>query len=186
MDSRKLLCESEKVGPKCIVLPKTKEEVEEHAQKLYNRHGFPQCIGAVDGTHKKIKRPVDNPTDFVNKKGNFALNCQGTVGYNYCFIDVLIKWSGMAHNARLFGNSALNGMFRDGTMPKSKRIIVEGKPAVPVCILGDLAYPLLPFLMKEFSKEGKNSSKRFSGQRLSTARMVIKCAFGRLKHGLAV
>ena len=80
----------------------------------------------------------------------------------------------------MFENSALNGMFRDGTIPKCERIIVEGKPAVPVCILGDPAYPLLPFLMKEFSKGGKNSRERFFGQRLSSARMVIECAFGRL------
>ena len=61
----------------------------------------------------------------------------------------------------MFGNSALNGMFRNGTIPKCKRIIVEGEPAVLVCILRDIVYPLLPILMKEFSKGGKNSSERF-------------------------
>ena len=35
--------------------------------------------------------------------------------------------------------------------------------------------------MKEFSKGGKNCSKRFFGQPLSSARMIIECAFGRLK-----
>ena len=80
----------------------------------------------------------------------------------------------------MFGDSALSGMFRDGTIPKCERIIVEGGPTVPVCILGDPAYPLLPILMKEFSKVRKNSSERFFGQRLSSARMVIECAFGRL------
>ena len=172
---------SEKLGPKYIVLPKTKREVEEHSQNFYNRYGFPQCIGIVDGIHIKIKRPVDKPTDYVIRKGNFTLNCQGTVGYNCCFTDVLIKWPGSIHDTRMFGNSALNGMFRDGTIPKCKRIIVEGEPAAPVFILGDPAYPLLPLLMKEFSKQGKNSSGRFFGQRLSSARMVIECTFGRLK-----
>ena len=122
----------------------------------------------------RFKRPVDNPTDFT-------LNCQGTVGYNYCFIDFLIKWPGSVHDAQMFGNSALKGIFRDRTILKCERIIVEGEPAVPVCILGVPAYPLLPILMKEFSKWGKNSSERFSGQRLFSARMVIECAFGRLK-----
>ena len=70
----------EKLGPKYIVLPKTKEEVEDHVRNFYNRYGFPQCIDAVYGTHIKIKRPVDKPTDYVNRKGNFRLNCQGTVG----------------------------------------------------------------------------------------------------------
>ena len=84
----------EKLELKYIVLPKTKEEVEEHARNFYSRYGLPQCISAVDGIHIKIKRPIDNPTDYVDRKGNFTLNCQGSVGYNYCFIDVLIKWPG--------------------------------------------------------------------------------------------
>ena len=72
-------------------------------------------------------------------------------------------------------------MFKDGTIPKCETITVEGEPGIPVCILGDPAYPLLPFLMKEFSKWGKNSSERFFGQRLSSAKMVIECVFGLLK-----
>ena len=72
-------------------------------------------------------------------------------------------------------------MFRDGSIPKCERIIAEGELEVPVSILGDPAYPLLPFLMNEFLKGGKNSSERFFGQRLSSARMVIECTFGRLK-----
>ena len=131
---------SVKLGPKYIVLPKTKKEVEEHAQNFYNRYVFPQCIGAVDDTHIKIKRPIDNPTDYVNKKSNFTLNCQGTVGYNYFFVDVLIIWPGSVHEARMFGNSALNGIFRDGNIPKSERIIVEGEPSVLVYIIRDPAY----------------------------------------------
>ena len=51
----------------------------------------------------------------------------------------------------MFGNSAFNGMFRDRTIPKCKRTFVMGEPAVLVCILGDPAYPFLPFLKKEFS-----------------------------------
>ena len=52
-------------------------------------------------------------------------------------------------------------MFRDGSIPKRERIIVEAEPAVPGRILGDPAYLLLPLLMKELSKGGKNSSECF-------------------------
>ena len=35
--------------------------------------------------------------------------------------------------------------------------------------------------MKEFANGGKNECEEFFGYRLSSARMVIECAFGRLK-----
>ena len=118
---------SERLEPKYIVLPKRKEEFEERARNIYYRYGFPQCIGAADGAHIKIKRPVDNPTDYVNRKGNFTLIVkEQQLDTTIVLFHVLIKWPGSVHNAWMFGNSALNGMFRDGTIPKCERIIVEG------------------------------------------------------------
>jgi hypothetical protein len=35
--------------------------------------------------------------------------------------------------------------------------------------------------MKEFAEGGKDAQEQFFGYRLSSARMVIECAFGRLK-----
>ena len=60
-------------------------------------------------------------------------------------------------------------------------MIVDGKDPVQICILGDPAYPLLPYVMKEFPNGGSTPKEQFFGYRLSLARMMIECAFGRLK-----
>ena len=43
-----------------IVLPTNGKDIKEMASNFYNSHGFPQCIGAVDGTHVGVKGPSLN------------------------------------------------------------------------------------------------------------------------------
>ena len=172
---------STKLSHKYINVPKTEEEVQKLAARFYSERGFPQCIGAIDGTHIPIKKPKNNAVDYVNRKGFYSLNVQACVDANCCFFDVNIKGPGSVHDARVFANSTINQYLRDGVIPRCPKVIVEGEDPVPVCIVGDPAYPLLPYLMNEFAKGGSTVQEQFFGYKLSSARMIIECAFGRLK-----
>ena len=70
---------------------------------------------------------------------------------------------------------------RNGAIHQCRKVLVDGQPEVPICILGDPAYTLLPYLMKEFENGGKDQREKFFRYHLSSARMVIECVFGRLK-----
>ena len=55
-----------------------------------------------------------------------------------------MKWPGSVHEARIF-------------------FIVENEPSVPIRLLGDPAYSLLPFIMKEFASGGRTPEEQFFG-----------------------
>ena len=78
-------------------------------------------------------------------------------GYSRQFMDVVVKWSGSAHDARMFVNSRLNEKLRSGTIPKCLKRVVSDEDPIPVVILGDPASPLLPYLMNKVGLLHKNN-----------------------------
>ena len=154
-------------------------------EKFYEAHRFPQCIGAIDGTHNWLKKPISKPIHYINRKDTYSLNVQATTDHKFCFFNIVIKWPGSVHDARVYSNSVLNKKLRDGSIPKCSEIIVSGEPAVPICLLHDPPYPLLPYIMKDFSNGGKNNKEHIFGYRLSSARMTIEYSFVHLKARFA-
>lgn len=172
---------SQHLGPRYIYLPTTEAEVSEKTTAFLELFQFPQCIGAVGGTHIDIKQPSENASDFINRKSRFSLNVQACCDAKCLFMDVVVKWPGSVHDARVFTNSTLNSNLKNGHVPRCPKRIVDDEEPIQVFILGDPAYPLLPYLMKEYVNGGSNPQEQYFGYKLCGARNVIECAFGRLK-----
>ena len=153
----------------------------EDIEGFKNNHGFPQCVGAVDGTHIPIISPQDCPADYYNRKGWHSIILQGTVDHAGRFIDVYVGWPGRVHDARVFANSSLYRRGQNNTLFPDQRELIAGQD-VPLVLLGDPAYPLLPWLMKAFPNNGRLSQEQKTfNYSLSKARVVVEHSYGRLK-----
>ena len=169
-----------------ILLPKYIQTPQgEHLQNIIDgfasKWGFPQCVGAIDGSHIPIVSPLDYPADYYNRKGFHSIILQAVVDHECCFWNINVGWPGRVHDARVFTNSELFCKAQAGTLlPSSPRLIHSVN--IPLVLLGDPAYPLLPWLMKPYVHHSNlsTSAKAFN-YRLSRARMVVNNAFGHLK-----
>ena len=116
--------------------------------------GFPQVAGVIDGTHIPIISPQIHQITTTRKFHSIIM--QAVVDFHGLFLDTYIGWPGEVHDARVFSNLAV---YRKG---RPCYLLGKGESMelryaiylcfeIPLLILGDPAYPLLPWLMKPYS-----------------------------------
>ena len=107
---------------------------------------------------------------------------QALVDSNYLFRDIVVRWPGSVHDARVFSNSQLYGLGCSGRLfsPNVKEEI-SGQEIHPV-ILAYPAFPMSNWLLKGYPENVNTPriQRRFN-YRLSRARMTVENPFGRRK-----
>ncbi|XP_032688007.1 putative nuclease HARBI1 [Odontomachus brunneus] len=157
------------LAPRIIKYPSLVEK-QEIAAFYEEEKGFPGIIGAIDGTHIRINKPIEDPDSYINRKQYFSLHIQGTVNHKMKFMDVFIGYPGSVHDARVFRNSPIYNDLRE------------------LCgdtyyILGDSAYPCLKQLLVPYKDNGHMTrAQRLFNIKLSSCRVVVENTFGCLKQ----
>nr|CAH7734520.1 unnamed protein product [Callosobruchus chinensis] len=131
----------------------------------YNRlWDFPNCIGAWDGKHIRIKCPSHSGSMFFNYKHYFSIVLQGLVDDHYRFISIDVGGYGKQSDGGTFQASKLSKLLEKNKLgiPKEKKLPNFNHKN----------------LMKPYSGKTLNPSQENFNKRLSRARKTVECAFG--------
>lgn len=159
-------------SPNYIKWPSEDEAIEE-ARCFEEKKGLTNIIGAVDGCHIRIQRPIHHEQDYLNRKGFHSLLLLGTVNSKLLFIDVMAGEPGSMHDSRLLRKSALYRVANEDY----NRLFYQ-----KFHLLGDSAFPSLRWLLPPFKDNGLLSDEqRQFNYKHSATRVVIEHAFGLLK-----
>ena len=144
---------------------------------------FPNCIGALDGQHIRLKTPKKSGSLFYNYKSFFSIVLLALVNSNYKFIYSDVGSNGRASDVGVYRNSSLSRAPEEGFLDiPTGRQLVSDTNAAPMTLVADYAFPLKPYIMKPYPGRGLDRHRRIFNYRLSRARRVVENAFGILAN----
>lgn len=144
------------------------------------RTQFPNCIGALDGKHVRIKMPPGSGSSYYNYKKYFSLVLMAICDSNYKFVAVDIGAYGSTADSRVFRASRMGRRLLEGrfNVPADKPLPGTSGPDMPYVLVADEAFALSRHLFRPYSKHNLNAQRRVFNYRLSRARRYIECTFG--------
>lgn len=103
---------------------------------------FPRCIGPIDGKHIFMECPANSGSNYFNYKGTFSIVLLALVDHNYNFTCIDIGSYERNCDDGIFAKSALKKALEEHVLDTLTDSV----------ILGDNAFPLLPYLMKPYAR----------------------------------
>ncbi|XP_027148025.1 protein ALP1-like isoform X2 [Coffea eugenioides] len=172
----------ERKGIQHIRWPSTENELMEIKSKFEQIRGLPNCCGAIDTTHIVMLLSTSEPrTDvWLDSKENHSMPLQAIVGPNMKFLDVFSGLPGMFSESSLIRYSSFYNKCQNGER-LGKKVRLSEEAELQEYIIGDSAYPLLPWLLTPYQGKELSQTKADFNKRLFATHIVAQRALARLK-----
>ncbi len=123
------------------------------------KFGMPGIVGAIDGTHVRIQRPINSENEFVNRKSYHSINVQAICDHEGYFINLVANWPGSTHDSRILSESDVGQMFESGEQSG--------------ILLGDSGYPAKHWLLTPFLQPQTPAQSRYNGHHTRTRNVIL-------------
>lgn len=157
-------------------LPNSEEEWQQTGKDFENRWNFPNCGGAIDGKHIRIKKPPNSGSYFYNYKGFCSIVLMAIVNADYQFVYVNVGCNGRVSDGGViectgFYTKLLN---KSLNLPPNS----ANKANLNFVFVADDAFALHENVLKPYPQRQLTYDQRIFNYRLSRARRIVENAFG--------
>lgn len=170
----------EKVMKEAFLPSPTEETWREVAQRFWDKWNFPNCIGAIDGKHVHIQAPPRSGSQFNYKKA-FSVVVLALADADYRFRVIQVSDFERTNDIEVYTESDLARGMESRTLHVPDAAPLPGAAHlgnVPFAMVGDVAFPLKPYLMRPYPAHNlNNKNKKIFNYRLSRARRAVENAF---------
>ena len=134
--------------------------------------GFPGCLGAIDCTKVKIRKPSIDEDAYVSRNPGHFINCQAICDHRLKFVDAVVKWPGSVNDAVIWDHCGFNEKLKTFFDRQSKEY--QG------WLLGDSGYAQRPNMMVPFLEPDTSGQESYNRSH-KRSRCLIERSFGCLK-----
>lgn len=127
------------------------QEWETIRREFWQHWQFPNCIGAIDGKHIRVRAPANSGSCFFNYKGFFSFVLMAACDARYRFFFVDVGAYGRDSDAGVFARSAFGAQLIRGQLPLPAHAPLPGMDIwTPPVFVADEAFPQKVNLMRPF------------------------------------
>lgn len=168
-------------GSEELRTPQTQAEWLQVAAGFWDKWKFPNCIGAIDGKHIRIKNPPGGGSYYYNYKKFYSILLVGICDSQYRFLYVDVGAIGSESDAGVFAHTQLKELVEHSKAHIPPAGPLPGDTDGKKCdyfFVGDDAFALRHYMMKPYPLRSLTDDERIYNYRLSRARRTIENAFG--------
>lgn len=154
-----------------IKFPENEAETRAAIETFQDLSDLPNIVGAIDGSHVRIKAPKDSPVDYFSRYQQHDFIIQVVVNGQKLFLDFACSYPGSMHDARVLRRSSIFRRAEGGDILIAPTVNINGNEIGPY-LVGDSAYPLSPWLMKPYPEGTRDRAEIKFNKELSSARVL--------------
>ncbi|WOG96259.1 hypothetical protein DCAR_0415593 [Daucus carota subsp. sativus] len=175
----------EQKGIQHIQWPSTGTKMTEVKSKFEKLGGLPNCCGAIDTAHIKMRLAIhkNKSTEvWYDNEKNLSMILQAIVDADMRFLDIVTGWPGSLSDSIAFKSSSFFKLCNEGKRLNGETVKLPEGTELREYIVGDLGFPLLPWLLTPYQGNNLPEYEASFNSKHTATQEVAQKALSRLKQ----